>query len=240
MKGQYYKLFYKIIQKTDNNGVMYIWKRRRSNELIIVFSGIGPASFNYVNALKHSDKDLLFIKDSWADGVSYYWFENYNNYPELHTQQLIERIVKKGNYKKIFTVGSSKGGTAAIYYGLLNDVDMIFAGACQFLVGSYLAYHQYKEHPEQWENMMGVKPEKSLVEALDDKLQQLIIRKKNCKTTINLMYSTKEHTYQEHILPLISILDNNNIKHYDFVESFEQHSMIGKYFKKFITSYFVH
>lgn len=100
--------------------------------MVIIFSGIGPNSFNYVRALKDSDKDQLFIKDSWAEGVSFYWLENNASYPEEYTQQLIKKVIEDGKYSRIFTVGSSKGGTAALYYGFFNDAYMIYAGACQF------------------------------------------------------------------------------------------------------------
>lgn len=53
---------------------------------------------------------------------------------------------------------------------------------------------------------------------------------------MNQMYSTNEHTYTEHIQPLIAALDKYNVQHNDVVETFEKHSMIGSYFKEMIKS----
>ena len=51
----------------------------------------------------------------------------------------------------------------------------------------------------------------------------------NSKTRIKLVYSTKEHTYDDHIIHLIKKLDECNIVHEDQIEEFPEHSMIGKY-----------
>ena len=61
--------------KKNSDGVEYIWLQRRSGTLIIVFSGIGSARFNYLRTLKETPYDQLYIRDCWANGVSYYWYE---------------------------------------------------------------------------------------------------------------------------------------------------------------------
>ena len=76
------------------------------------------------------------------------------------------------------------------------------------------------------------------VKILDTKLEKNIESKKNCNTTIKLIYSTEEHTYPEHILPLIEKLDKCHILHEDQIESFKDHSVIGSVFKKTIMDYF--
>lgn len=239
IKKSIQNLYFLLSQRTDDNGVTYLWKRHKSKSLIIVFSGIGHAPFNYVKTLKKIPCDQLFIKDSWAEGVSYYWMERLNNEPEESTQNIINHIITKGKYSTIYTIGSSKGGTAAIYYGLKNRVNVIIAGACQYHVGSYLAYHQYDKHPEQWYNMTGlVKPINDNIQALDNKLSAIIEESRDSNTKIHLLYSTEEHTYHEHIIPLIKKLDECNIKHVDYIEKFTNHSMIGVYFKKFLSDFF--
>lgn len=232
------KYLFLLRQRTNKDGVTYMWKRHGSKDLIIVFSGIGLSSFNYVKTLKHCPQDQLFIKDCWADGISYYWYEKGFNHPEKYTQSLIHQIVNGGGYEHIYTIGSSKGGTAALYFGLLNNVDVIYAGACQYYVGSYLGIDKIVNQPEQWENFMGDKASKSRVEFIDKKIHDLIRNRNNTKTLIKLLYSTEEHTYPDHIKPLIADLDAYGIVHEDEILDFPKHSMVGVFFKESIKKYF--
>lgn len=228
----------RLIRKT-NDGVEYIWLNHQSDTLIIVFSAIGNARFNYYRALKDCKYDQLYIRDCWAGGVSYYWYEHKSNHPEIYTQNLINTIIQNNTYNKIITVGSSKGGTAAVYYGLKNKANLVFAGACQYRVGDYLSRHQYKDHPEQWNAVAGDELSEEWIKILDTKVADVIESNKGCGTTIKLIYSTNEHTYPEHIQPLIVKLDENNIVHEDQIESFPEHSMVGECFKKALINYFV-
>lgn len=234
----YSKYKYILLQTNDENGTSYIWKQNHSDEIIIVFSGIGQASYNYVKSLKKSKCDQLYIKDCWANGVSYYWYEHKEDYPEIYTQALIERILKKGQYKKVYTVGSSKGGSAALYYGFKNEVDLIYVGACQYLIGNYLAKHQIKQHPEQWENMVGNEVLPEWINKLNKKLPDIIEEHRTAHTKVHLLYSTEEHTYTDDIVHLLEKLDSCKISHKDQIEKFTNHSMIGYYFKIAIQKFF--
>lgn len=223
-----------LLTRRTRDGVEYIWKRQKSDKLIIVFTGIGKLRYNYKSSLWHSPYDLLFIADCWAGGVSYYWFEKKKDHPERYTQALIDQVLKKGNYSSVVTLGSSKGGTAALYYGLKINADQICAGACQYYVGDYLSRHQMKEHPEQWEAVVGGEPTGEWKDILDRKLPDMIEARRGSKTKIFLLYSTEEHTYPEHVKPLIERLDACGIAHEDQVESFPEHSMVGGYFREAI------
>ena len=91
----------RLIRKSKD-GVEYIWLRHHSDTLLIIFSAIGSARFNYLRTLKDCRYDQLYIRDCWAGGVSYYWYENKSNHPEIYTQNLINSILEKNNYKKTF------------------------------------------------------------------------------------------------------------------------------------------
>lgn len=233
----YWKVYYWLLTKRSPDGVEYIWKRKGSEKLIIVFSSM-VGRYNFMRALKKTSIDQLFIRDCWADNASYYWYEGKADYPERYTQNLIDLVLRQGSYKEIITLGSSKGGTAAIYYGLKNKVDLVFAGACQYRVGDYLSRHQYLTKPWQWEKVVGGKPTQEWIDILDQKLEKMIESSKNCKTRIKLIYSTEEHTYPEHIVYLIKKLDECNIQHEDKIESFTVHSMGGIYVKLVLMDYF--
>ena len=228
----------RLIKKTSD-GVEYIWLRHHSDTLIIVFSGIGNARFNYLRTLKDCKCDQLYIRDCWAGGVSYYWYEKKSNHPETYTDNLIASILKEKRYNEIVTVGSSKGGTAAIYYGLKIKANLIYAGACQYKVGDYLSRHQFIEHPEQWNAVVGDDITDEWVNILDNKVSDVIKQNRGCPTKIKLLYSVKEHTYDDHIKPLLNQIEACGIQHEDQVEEFPEHSMIGDYFKRALYQYFI-
>jgi len=236
-KRLYWNIYFFILTKKSKDGVEYVFKRRKSDRLLIVFSSM-VGKYNFVRALNKSPSDQLFIRDCWADNASYYWYEHKNDYPERYTQNLIDTVIHQHQYKEIVTLGSSKGGTAAIYFGLKNNVSLVFAGACQYRVGDYLSRHQYAGSPKQWEAVVGEKVEPEWVELLDQKLERMIGSKRGSKIRIKLIFSTEEHTYQEHIVPLIQKLDECCINHEDQVERFKDHSNVGYYFKKAIMEYF--
>lgn len=238
VKRYYSKLLNTILTRKSKDGVEYVLKQHSSSTLLIVFSGIGEARYNYMRSLSASPCDQLYIRDCWANHTSYYWFERQSDYPERFTTKLIEDILSRHTYMQIITIGSSKGGTAAIYYGLKLRASAIFAGACQYLVGQYLSVHQYTKHPEYWQAVVGEDITKEWVERLDNKLENMIRQHTGCSTRLFLLYSTNEHTYEDHIKPLLAVLDECNILHEDQIEHFPEHSMVGDYFKVMLSKRF--
>lgn len=60
--------------------------------------------------------------------------------------------MNKYKYKRTYYAGSSKGGTAAIYYGVKNNATAVFSGACQYNLGTYLSIDK---HRDIFQSMMG-------------------------------------------------------------------------------------
>lgn len=229
LKSLYHKynaLLIKVQEKTYKNGVKYIFKDNKSDKLLVVFSGIG-GDYNYRRSLSNSSWDQLYIKDSWASGLSYYLYEDGDNHPERLTSEFIEAFLRSHNYVTVSSLGSSKGGAAAIYFGLKHKFDEIYSGACQFRVGNYMGI--FHKEDGYYPKLMGGIPEEIGIPLLNDKYEKMIENCTNCKTIIHLIYSTEEHTFIDDIEPLIRKLDECNIKHVDQIEKFPEHSMIGQY-----------
>lgn len=238
IKRLYNKIINTLLTRTSKDGVDYVWKRRSPETLLIVFSGMGDYRYNYMRSLQKSSYSQLFIRDCWAGNASYYWYEHQSNHPEVFTQRLIDKIIKEGHYSRIITIGSSKGGTAAIYYGLKVKAYAIYCGACQYYVGDYLAYHQIKNVPEQWQSVVGEDVSEEWIRILNHKLPDMIDAHRGCDTLIHLLYSTEEHTYLDHVTPMIAQLDACGIRHEDHIERFTSHSKVGDYFKTFLMKVF--
>ncbi len=117
--------------------ILSIYKYKKSNKLIVIFSsctrpGI-KARYNYMNTLKYTKANQLFILDDYGEdqrGV-YYLGLNQDFKIQKATKSLIDYIVDKDNISEIDFVGSSKGGYAALLFGLDYPNARIITGAPQ-------------------------------------------------------------------------------------------------------------
>lgn len=225
-------LYFAVSEKTFQGKVKYLFQRNQSKTLAIIFSGF-PGNekpvYNYVKTLKNWKTDKLFILDDFAYKGSYYWYQNGSDDPLKYVSSLINQTVNKktGGYDKIVTLGSSKGGTCAIYFGLTSKADEVYAAACQYYIGQYL---NTDEHRRIFQSMMGADASDAEQKILDSMMPDVLQANAGSRTQIHLMYSKEEHTYQEHIADLIKDLDKNGIVHTDKIESFKEHGEVGKFF----------
>lgn len=253
LKSKLFHIFIMIHEHTyrgrgGGGNLKYMFINNHSESLIIVFSGFNSDDtrvYNYIKSLYPVKCDKLFINDTWGYKGSYYWYENGNNMPEQLTQEVIAYIKGRKNYKQIYTAGSSKGGTCAIYYGLLNEVTSVFAGACQYHIGDYLSKSAHlpifermmldKKIEDSSENEMIVARER-----LNSKLKTLILNSRGKGTAIHLIYSKieKEHTWQDDMADLVEDLKTCGYTCFEKEETFINHGEIGYYFAKYVTQYF--
>ena len=223
-------------EKTFSKEVRYMYIDKGSEDLLIVFSGFTGENrrYNYFTSFKNIEINQLYILDTWGILGSYYWYEKHDNRPESLVNSLIENIVVNNNIKRIFTAGTSKGGTAAIYFGILHNAVNVFSGACQYYVGSYLG------RPEQKNiliGMMGADNEELSIKLLDSKMPELLEKySASCSSIIELFYSTKELTYERQIIPLKKALDKYGYIYVETIEDFEDHNDVGKFFPAFLLS----
>ena len=226
-----YFLFHERIWK---GRLKYIYKNNHNDRLVVVFSGFPNGDkpmYNYMRTLKVvKNVDQLFILDDFGYKGSYYWMENGSDYPQKLVEGLLNSFVRD-KYKEIYTMGTSKGGTCAIFYGLMINAQHIYAGACQYLVGDYL---NTKEHRPILEAMLGEGFSEKDILKLNGKMPRQLTKYKDRHSQVHLLYSKVEHTYQEHISFLIEDLKKNNISFTEQVEAFEKHSDVGTYFIPFI------
>lgn len=222
----------------DKLKYLYIDKKSKTQDtLMIVFSAFtgDVPRYNYFSSFKNMEIGQLYILDNFGYKGSYYWMENGSDEPESITLSLIRHIVEKYGYKNIITVGTSKGGTAAIYFGLEINAIHIFSGACQYYVGSYL---NRDSHMQILKKMIGDKDLEEQVLYLNKKLCSQIEKYKDNHGRIHLFYSTNELTYERQTIYLMDTLRRNG---YDFeqeIASFEDHSVVGTYFIPYMKNWF--
>ena len=123
------------------------------------------------------------------------------------------------------TLGSSKGGTAALFYGLKINAQEIIIGACQYRIGSYVA-----NYPDIFKGMTGKDVNGEDVKSLDSIMPDLLSKSKKAKAHIHLVHSVKEPTYERDIKYLINDLNSNGFNWTEIECGFENHIDIGKYY----------
>lgn len=222
--------------KYNGKTIKYIFDKQDSNDLIVVFNAFPGANrkgkYNYIWTLKDIHANKLFILDDFGPNQrgSYYLGENRNFYIEKLVMHLLEKIQAQFKFKKKVFIGSSKGGYAALYFGIKTYASHIICGAPQFYLGDYLANNT--NHMDILNYIMGDCSEESVVYL--NALLKNIIKKNNRKVFLYLHYSKLEHTYKEHIHDLIEICEGNNVNIYHDVKDYKNHSDVSKYFPKYI------
>lgn len=230
----------RLKEKTYEGRMKYLLFKKNSDRLLIVFSAFPPSNlrlYNYVKGFASIDVDRLYINDNFGYKGSYYLYENGTTYPFDLTNGLINKIVSGGGYKYIYTTGTSKGGTAAIIFGLIFNAHDIFAGACQYNLGTYL---NKEAHRKILISMMGSASETN-VHLLDEYMPQLIERYHHSNSVIHLIYSKKEKekTYEEEIVDLVEQLKKYDIQCVQKIENFTNHNDVGRYFLPYVQDFFI-
>ena len=127
-----------------SNGVLVKYKHKPKKydfrHLIIVFSGFlktTPGNYDFANALNDCPCDIIWINDNFEGKYSYYLANNMDFKIETAIIELISVMVKsnKLTLKDVTVTGFSKGGSAALYYGIKLNISNIVATVPQIYIG---------------------------------------------------------------------------------------------------------
>lgn len=140
----------------SNLGIRYYFNKAlfsNKDKLIIVFSAFSDnkPKYNYIKTLSTYDCNKLYILDNFGTKGTYYLGLNGSFEIETAVISLITRIASENNinFKNIISVGSSKGGTAALYYGMKYNFGNIIIGAPQYKIGTYLCDLSIKTYADE-------------------------------------------------------------------------------------------
>lgn len=124
---------------------------RQSNKLVIVFSGVDnypsrniASYYGYHNKL---NANVLHIFDNF--GAHGCYLLSINN--DFTIQKLVARLIKKIiaelglNIDDTFFVGTSKGGTTALFYSFLLQGGNVLAGEPQIKIGDFVYHSGYND-----------------------------------------------------------------------------------------------
>lgn len=122
-------------------------------------------------------------------------------------------------------MGTSKGGTAALYFGIKCHATDIVIGACQYRIGSYVS-----NYPDIFKGMTGHEPNDEDIKQMDSIMPHALDEMEANSANIALVHSAKEPTYQRDIKYLIQDLNEKQINWKEFECGFENHDEVGKHF----------
>lgn len=224
--------------QSGNVHLKYIFHRNdESKDLVIVFSACTrngvKARYNYMRTLQDIHTNKLFILDDFSpDKRGCYYLGEYPDFEvESAVTELIQWVCGKISPRKIVMCGSSKGGYAALNFGMENyqiPVTMI-VGAPQYHLGEYL-----KSFPVLFPYIKGVHEADEVISELNVHLANKLSETDGAKKEVYLHYSYKERTYQEHVADFIADLRKLGIRMYMDERDYEAHSSISLYFPDYL------
>lgn len=200
---------------TAKNGIDVRYKYKKSKydfkHLIIVFSGFlnkEPGNYDFINALNECPADVLWIGDHFNDSYAYYLCEDMDFSIETAVTEFIyHKIQELGlDVTNVTTTGFSKGGSAALYYGLKLKFNNIVVSVPQLKIGSYLK--------NNWshvaEKVMGEHYTSIEVSTLDKLIVQLLKTETKFDRNLYLLTSEADIQYKTEIEPYLDDFERYN------------------------------
>lgn len=237
IKTKFLMKFNQKIYIGDKYNINYLLQTNLlSKDILIVFTSCTKpgqkARYNYIKTLDKFKCNKLFILDDFGfDNRGAYYLGKNNDFDiEKDVNSLISYIINKFNIEKKIFIGSSKGGYAALYFGLPFKNSIIITGAPQYMLGNYLSIPNHNKILEYIMGDIGVNSINKLNSLMENKLK---LYKEN-NNTIYLHYSKQEETYISDISLLVKELENLNYKVFYDIEDYKTHSELTKFFPDFI------
>jgi hypothetical protein len=184
-----------------------------SNKLVVVFSAISPKhtfNYNYLSTLSSYPVNQLYILDDFNDQGSYYLGKQRDHVIESSVVSLILHFASKLNItlNDITSIGSSKGGYSALYYGVKYSFGDVISLAPQTKLGNFLKdeYNNITEFISQGND-------EGDIYYLNELLYRLVRENRESLPFIHLMVGTKDSHKDRHVLPFSEHLNQLNINH---------------------------
>lgn len=217
--------------------VKYILKKEKNADtLVIVFSACTRAGlkarYNYVRTLNGLHCNRLYILDDYAKDHrgSYYIGGNFKFDEEAATRALIQKIRNELSPAKTVCCGSSKGGYAALNFGVEIPNSVMIVGAPQYFLTTYLLAGNI----ETLNHIMGERSaEKD--EIVEFRLRNKLLANKQIQSQkVYLHFSDKEHTYEEHIVHMVKDMEEAGYCMEKDIADYTNHSDVSYHFPEFL------
>lgn len=198
-----------VVTETDTSGAFPVEYKFRPAEgdarhLIVVFSGLGaPNGYHFAGkSLMDLRANILWIRDDFDGNYSYYMCRNMDFGIESAVSGLIERTLARLSLgrNQVSLLGVSKGGSAALYYGLRYGYRNIVTVVPQFLIGSYVY-----ERPVTGRYMLGEMMPQQNIDALDGAIPNMLKAGGGQGHNVYLFTSEADEQYETEINPHLQL-----------------------------------
>ena len=224
-------------KKFSSNGfdVPYLLLRGSDYQkyLVVIFSAFdddkseASHSYNYVRTLMDFNGNKLFILDYVGPKGSYYLGKAPDYLFAKAVNELIESARKELSIdaENVICIGGSKGGTSALYHGVVGNYGSIIAGTPQTKIASYVQKCSLQTYDFMFEG------KKEWIDFADRILIETC--KKKIDSDVWIITSPLDWQYEEHIEPFIDEVGHNfNHLRLIFSKEIRVHADIGNYFIK--------
>lgn len=177
--------------------------------LLVVFSSVG-SKYGFGNALDSVQCNVLRIRDHFDGAASYYVARDMDFTVTDSVQALIESHMDRLRISRdeVTLLGASKGGSAALYYGVRFDYRNIVASTPQYFLGSYSL-----GHGQLGDAVLGEGQPAANVETMDAVMKDLLAKEVDFDRNVYLVSSPGDYQYEqevEHYLPALREYRNFN------------------------------
>ncbi|MFH9136677.1 hypothetical protein [Streptomyces sp. NPDC017524] len=198
-----------VLTATDSSGPIPVEYKFRPAEgdtqhLIVIFSGFAaPAGYHFAGkSLNDLRANILWIRDDFDGHYSYYLCRDMDFGIETAVAGLIERTMTGLGLTpdRVSLLGVSKGGSAALYFGLKYGYRNIVSIVPQFLIGDYV-----RDRAETGRYMLGETMPQQHVDALNGALPSLVNAYGGQGHNIYLFTSEADEQYAKEIHPHVQL-----------------------------------
>ncbi|MEE8727854.1 MAG: hypothetical protein SOI28_03290 [Rahnella inusitata] len=215
----------------NNIDIDYVFRPSKQDRqhLLVVFSAVST-DYNFMGTTSEGCRsNILWIKDHFYGESTYYLCHNKNYNIEPVVIELINRTLESLFLTKeqCTLMGFSKGGTAAIFYGLKYDFKNIIASCPQIKIGSYTA----RDWPKVATHMMGQNYSQSDIYELDAIIPSLLSEDNKENRNIYILSSPDDAQFNVEIEPFLHIFKKYDNFNFIFTESklAWQHNKLTRY-----------
>ena len=206
------------------------------DKLLVVFSAVNPTgdfTYNYRASLADYSGAVMYILDDFGDQGSYYLASNRNFAEFRSVQGAIRSVIQQLDIKcsAVTTLGSSKGGTAALLHGVSLGAAKVLAAAPQYRIGDFTA----SAHPNILEHVSGGTSDHDVY--WFNHICEHVLRSGSRDTKIVILVGDADGHYRHHAVPLVDDSRALGYRTSLLILPGVPHSQLGGAFRQFATSF---
>ncbi|MET7571309.1 hypothetical protein ABZT04_22820 [Streptomyces sp. NPDC005492] len=195
--------------------------QKGNRHLVVVFANFSaPGDYGWSNGVFDKLRaNILWIRDSFEGNRSYYLCKEMDFGLEQSVVTLISNVMKSLDLTtdSVTLWGGSKGGSAALYFGLKYGFRNIVAIAPQFSIGTYVK----NVHPGVARFMLGEGVPEENVRTVDSLVPDLVRSGVNRAANVYLVSSPQDDQYPTQIEPFLGLFQH--YENFNFVFSDSPH-----------------